>query len=492
MTVGLEVVAPAHVNVPERRGSLVDVVADVAEMYGRPLDGPQRIAVDCMTSYRAGGLWAALENVIIEARQNGKTGGVITPIVVDDLFNGPPDRVVWTAHLFKTAREAFEDIRNLIAGTPELDRRVRKVREANGEEGIELTNGASLDFLARSKGGGRGLGGKTIVLDEGLFLPPGAIGALFPVLAARPNPRLLIASSAAAVESEYLRSLVARGRRGGPGAPAFVEWCAPGSFDDPRCWAGTKCSHVAGLAVECALDQERLWPLASPALGGRLTWDTLRQLRLTMPWREFAREFFGWHESPDGSETRIPPVLWAAARDELSRVADARRPVFVVDVAPDRSAAAIAVAGARADGRTHGGIARHGAGDAWVVDEVKALRGKHPGALFALDGASPAAALLAGLEADGWPIRKLSLAEVAQACGSLESALRRTPPSVAHRGDPLLTAALAAAAVRNVGDGGWAWTRRTSDGDITPLTAFTFAVWLHQSRPDYDLLDSVR
>ena len=42
---------------PERRGSYLDEVADVAEMVGRPLDGPQREAVDCLTSYGPGGRW---------------------------------------------------------------------------------------------------------------------------------------------------------------------------------------------------------------------------------------------------------------------------------------------------------------------------------------------------------------------------------------------------------------------------------------------------
>lgn len=491
MTTAVAVAPPAYLNVPERRGSLVDEVGDLAVLYGRPLDSPQQVAVDCLTSYRAGGLWAALENAVLMARQNGKTGGILTPIVLDDLFLGPPDRIVWTAHLFKTARAAFEDCRNLISGCDELSRRVRKVREANGEEGIVLTNGAVLDFLARSKGGGRGLGGKTIVLDEGLFLPQSAVGALFPVLAARDNPRLIVGSSAAVVESEYLRSLVARGRRGGPGAPALAEWCAPGSFADPRCTLGAKCSHVAGVAVGCVLDREDYWRAGSPAAGVRVGMETLRSLRAALPWQEFAREFLGWHEAPAGAESRIPAELWAAAVDELSRVQDRSRPVFVLDVSPDRATAAIGVAGRRADGRTHVGVARHGAGDGWVVGELKTLLGKHGAVPVAVDGASPAAALLAPLEAAGVTVQKLTLSEIAQACGSLETELRRTPPGIAHRGDPLVTGALAAAAIRDVGDGAWAWARRTSEGDITPLVVVTLAAWLEASRPSYDLARSV-
>jgi hypothetical protein len=58
---------------------------------------------------RPGGKWVALEEAIIESRQNGKTTNVVLPVVLFDLFMLPPDRIVWTAHLFKTARDAFDD-----------------------------------------------------------------------------------------------------------------------------------------------------------------------------------------------------------------------------------------------------------------------------------------------------------------------------------------------------------------------------------------------
>jgi hypothetical protein len=44
-----------------------------------------------------------------------------------------------------------------------------------------------------------------------------------------------------------------------------------------------------------------------------------------------------------------------------------------------------------------------------------------------------------------------------------------------HRGDPTLRAALAAVAVKDVGDGAVAWGRKSSTTDITALTACTMA-----------------
>jgi hypothetical protein len=140
-------VAPAHLSIPPREGSYGEGAAQLMEIAGRPLDEEQKIAVDAMLSYRPGGRWASLESAIIEARQNGKTGGVLLPCVLFDLFLMPPDRIVWTAHLFRTARDAFNDVVLLVENSNTLAKRVKKIVYANGEEAIELHNGAKLEFL---------------------------------------------------------------------------------------------------------------------------------------------------------------------------------------------------------------------------------------------------------------------------------------------------------------------------------------------------------
>mgnify|MGYP000561898017 CR=1 FL=1 len=71
----------------------------------------------------------------------------------------------------------------LIQSTPELESRLARVQYANGEESIILKTGARLDYLARSKGGGRGLGGKRVViarLDEAALLAAQSLAPLPP------------------------------------------------------------------------------------------------------------------------------------------------------------------------------------------------------------------------------------------------------------------------------------------------------------------------
>lgn len=495
------VVRPAHLWVPERRGSYVDEVRDVARLIGRPLDASQDIAVDALTSYGPRGAWLALETGLKIPRQNGKTAGIETPIVLTDLFVWDADRIAWTAHLFKTAREAFEDHVRLIQSTPEFDRRVARIRYANGEEGIELVSGARLDYLARSKGGGRGLGGKRVVVDEALFFGAEAAGALLPILAARENPQVNYLSSACKVESDQLRALTRRGRAGGDPSLIWVEWCAAGSFADPGC-AVPRCLHFLGTPG-CVLDDFELLVAANPALSaGRVSREFLEAMRRTLPPTEFAREFLGWDEESDEDVDTIPIEAWAARVDQGSRVAPGARPVFAVDVSPNSRSAAIAVAGRREDGARHVGLVEHRAGVSWVVPRLVDMIARRDPVAVILDGASPAAALLPSLHDEGLRVRSAddpggllvvtTATQMGAACVGLLNAVESTDPVVWHRGDPIVTGAWAAAAKRDIGDGLWGLTRKRSDGDISPAVAVVLAHYGHavHGEADYDLMGS--
>jgi hypothetical protein len=481
--VSLAVAEPAHLWVPPgARGNYGDEVADVAELMGRPLDPSQRIAVDAMTSHGPRGRWLALEALIKEPRQNGKTGGVITPIVLTDLFLWPPDRIAWSAHLFKTCREAFADHKLLIDGVPEFRRRVKKITEANGEESIELIDGARIDYLARSKGGGRGLGGKRVVIDEALFFTVEQAGALLPILAAREDPQITYGSSGCKEESTQLRRLTRRGRSGGDPSLILVEFCAPGSFDEPGCDRGEDCTHALGVPG-CVLDDPAYWRTANPAMVfDRITIEFLQAMRRTLSPIEFAREFLGWDQG--GSEDAEPPITAEA----LARCVDPDSApdgsvVFCLDVEVDRGAGAVAVAGRRSDGLPHAAVTDYRPGTSWMVDRAIDLKGRHRGARFVVNDAGPAGSLLADLQKAGLRVVPMNAGAMARACGSLydmttakEPDWRYPGPNPAFDDRDLLAEALAGATWRHLGDAK-AWDRRHSTSSISPLVAVTGALW---------------
>lgn len=484
-------IEPAHFWVPERVGSFGDEAIDLAAEAGRILDDEQKLGVDALLSYGRGGRWIALESAIIEARQNGKTAGVLLPPTLFDLFLLPPDRIVWTAHLFRTARDAFDDFCACIEWSPTLSRRVKKITYGHGEECIELHNGATLEFLARSSGGGRGLGGKRVIFDEALVLPSNAVGALLPTLSARPDPQVNYGSSAGTARSEYLARLVRRGRKGGDPSLIWIEYCAPGSWKNPPCDKGKECTHMVGMPG-CALDNEDFWQLANHTLDRRITRDYVRAERRALPIREFGRERMGWHEEVVSVEEPIPEKQWL---DQIDIESEAGDPIVVsFEVANDRSTSAIAMAGRRSDGKVHVELIKSETGVGWVVDDLVTLRDKWSPCVFMLDDRSEAASLLPELRKRGFKVRPRDpdpkrkpkrdelivttwASDLARACGQFYDAVTDQDPTkriLRHLNQPELNESVKGAAWRPLGNTR-AWSRTDATTDPCPLIAATLA-----------------
>lgn len=495
---------PAFLSVPARKGSYGDEAIDLAERAGRVLDEEQQLGVDALLSYGPGGRWAALESAVVEARQNGKTAGVLLPVTLFDLFLMPPDRIVWTAHLFKTSRDAFEDFEACIAISPDLSRRVKQVNHGRGEESIELHNGAKLEFLARSKGGGRGLGGKRVVMDEALFLAASAMGALMPTLSARPDPQINYGSSGAFDTSDHLHRLKDRGRSGSDPSLIWVEWCAPGSWRDPPCAAGKKCSHMPGAVVGCALDDEELWLQANHTLGKRITTSYVRAERMALPPLEFGRERLGWHQPQAEAGKAITAEQWAKLLDgESQRVGDV---AIAVDISPTRDYAAIALWGRREDGLGHGLIVAYRPGTEWVLEEL--VRWRDALNPVGIGAGRQVAASLEGEAFDDTGIRVptkadepeygdlvvLGSTDMAAATSQILDAVKQE--TFRHTGQRELDASVAGAKTK-VTEFSEIWTRKDLESDTSPLVALTFARWVFESRAhlvqeaNYDVLESV-
>lgn len=479
-------VAPAHLWVPEgARGSYVDEVADLATLYGRPLDASQHVAVEALTSYGPGGRWLTLETCLKAPRQNGKTAGIVTPIVFADLFLWDADRIAWSAHLFRTCRDAFRDHKQLIDGCAALSRRVRKVTEANGEESIELMSGAMLVYLARSKGGGRGLGGKRVVIDEALFYSEDQAGALLPILAARTNPQITYASSGCKLESDQLRALTKRGQGGADPSLIYVEWKARGGWGDTGCRMGGGCIHLVGTPG-CALDDVELWAQANLALYSRIDLEFMYSMRRTLAPLEFGREFLGWDDAGIGGDRPLNANAWEeCARD---RAADpvldlVGEPAFFVDVEPGMSAASIAVASLTSAGTPHAELADHRRGTSWLAARCAELKARHPQARWGCETVGAVGAVLPDMAAAGVDIPtedRFTAGDMGRACGHIQKLTEDR--AWTHHPDPLLDAALAAAAKRDIGENQWAWGRRKSAGGISPLVTVTGALWVLASR----------
>jgi len=454
---------PAYCWVPPHRSTNGDLAAEVGAQVGLAPDEDQRAILDAMYAENTPGVPACFEVAEIAPRQNIKTS-TLQVAALTDLFVLEVELHIWTAHLFRTSRSSFEGMVGLIESNPDFRRRCRPHRTANGAEAIELKSGERIEFHARSKGGGRGLTGKRITLDEGMFLSAAEMGALLPTTATMPDAQIRHASSAGLVTSDVLRGIRNRGRKGGDPGLAYFEWCAPVTPCGQEF-----CPHVPDTPG-CALDDRDLWRAANPAYGRRISEEMLANFRRAMPPKEFAREFLGWWDDPpEEGGAAIPAEDWRACLDAQSAYGGSGHVALGVHLSGDRSTAYVAAVGERSDGLAHAEIldviAPHRA-----VGVIKERWDKHR-CLVVLDPGSHAGSLAEPLEREGVSVDTVSVQKIAQACGMVIDAV--TSKTLRHIGQPPLDAAVASAGVRTISRDAWAW----SGQGIAPLSAVTLAMW---------------
>lgn len=470
----LELVRPLFSWVPEYDYTLGPEVGAVAAMAGLPADPEQQLILDATFAVRDGRS-AARDVGVCAPRQNLKTGS-LKQMALGWLYVTEERLIVWSAHEFGTAQEAFRDMCELIESTPDLDREVQQIHRGNGDEAIELTGDRRLKFKARTKGGGRGLTGNRVVLDEAMYLKAMHMGALVPTLRAVADPQLVFAGSAGMADSHVWRAQRDRGRAGADVSLAWIEWA---SDPEPGGCATEDCTHRVGVEG-CSLDDDDRLRRSNPALGRRITLETLHDDRRTMPVEEYARETLGWWDVPveDEDAAVFTEAQWLACADVESEAVG--RVAFAVDVAPDGQRATISVAGVRGDGLPHVAVVDAREGTDWVPARAAELLKRHDNVGLALDPGGPAGALLVELEKVGVEPMQIKARELVQACQRLYNLVEAG--DLRHRDEGALHDAVLGAKKRPVGDG-WAWARKKATTDITPLYAATIALWAHSTKP---------
>lgn len=378
--------------------------------------------------------------------------------------------IVHSAHQFDTSFEAFNRLLALIENTPEFDSRVQSAPKSHGFEGIILKNGQRIRFRTRTGGGGRGFTGDCLILDEAMILPAPMLGALMPTLSARPNVQIWYTGSAvdqAVHEHGVVFSRIReRGLKGGDPTLAYFEWSTE--------------HDLADITPEVAADP-KVWAQANPGFGIRISTEAIEEERVSMDARTFAVERLGagdWPSTSPLAQRVIDPDLWADCADEDSKP---QNPVcFAFDVTPDRSMSCIAVAGNRRDGLPHVEIIEHKRGTRWIGARLEGLVKAWKPSMVVCDGGGPAGGLLPDLESLGIDLTPVSAKEHVQACGVFYDAVEDN--RLRHLSTPELNAAVDGAATRTLGEA-WAWSRKSSAVDISPLVASTLALWGNAQSP---------
>lgn len=473
---------PKFFTHPDWHLSYGDEVGEVAELAGLPPYPEQQLLLDEIFARDPSDASksASFEDAIICARQQMKTG-LLKQCALGWLYVDPQPLVIWSAHEFSTAQEAFVDMQTLIASSPDLDSQVRKIRTAAGSEAIEMKDGSRLKFKARTNKGGRGLTGSKIILDEGFALEASQMGALLPTLISVPDPQVIYASSAGTANSAILRGVRDRGRKGSR-RMTYAEW---GS--ERRPCADTPCDHMPGHPG-CALDDKDLWREACPITARRdpVEMGAIAQLRVALTPEEFMRECMGWWDEPL-ADSAISAHLWGLLKDPGSHIVG--EPVFGLDITPGHEWATIVAAGRNSEGRMHleitsrGSAFDHRPGTDWVVARLAEIRQAQGGyCRLVIAAGSAAEALVPELERAGFTVDRVKAAEVPAACGHFYDLAIHSDMS--HLGQEELTASVTAARRKWVADRTFTWVRTSSTVDLSPLFAATWAAWVTDSEID--------
>lgn len=435
-------------------------------MLGAPPLPWQRAVMDTALELLPDGRPAYREVRVTVPRQQGKTGGLLLPVMVHRALGGVDpraQRILYTAQDRNHAREKWTEQVELLDRTPL--RRLYTVRRSNGSERIRWRTGSTHGITASGEQSGHGFTLDLGAIDEAFAQTDDRLVQAFrPAMVTRPDAQLWILSTAGTEESTFLRERVEDGRArveaGERMGVAYFEWSAPDDADP---------------------DDPATWRAAMPALGSLIDEDTIRADHAAMDPAEFARAYLNrW--APGGAPV-FSLAEWVACRDPGS--SSASSPAFGLDVSPDRSHASIAAAASRSDGRIHLELVDRRSGTDWIVPRVAELLERWAPVALVVDPGGPAGSLVTDLTRLPRvpPLVLTTARQYAAACGAIFDDVATA--RIAHRGQPALDDAVVAARRRTVGDA-WVWARPTGGTDPSPLIAATLARWGWSSSPRLD------
>ena len=450
--------APPRVRVaPSARANSWEDVADLAATLNFSLDEWQEQALEAAMGERSDGRWASKFIGMSAPRQNGKSQLIVARALAGVLlFN--EKTIIISAHETDTARTVWQRLIDVIEDNPSLEARVTGRMNAVNRE--SLTFGSGLDkqvikLKARSATGSRGFSADCLLLDEAQILGKTAWGSIVPTMSARENPQ------------------------------AWLFGTPPTVTDDPFAFTRVRESSIARKARHCWLewsadagddiDDPETWAKANPSFGVRISQEACEDDRAAMDDEQFAMERLGmW--STAGIGRIIDEKSWSAVADEASMPIE--RLTLAIDVAPDRSVAAVSLAGLRPDGLWHVELDEHRNGADWIAGWVtqRAKNNLHGIVIDVLSGLVEERRGRHYLKGTDLLVTPASSEgrDMAIACaGYFDAVMAGT---VRHTDQPQVNVALSQAGKRSVGSG-WAWNKRSATSDITPVVSQTLALW---------------
>lgn len=435
---------------------------EMFEAYGRRYYGSQKYEMQLFFARDARGGFAAKTLCITKPRQNGKSFALRDYAIWMAAVEGKS--VLYTAHHGRTVRKMFKEMCDFIEAHADFKDELDYVYKAGGYEGIYFRNGACIEFQTRTNSGGRGGTYQIIIFDEAQELTNAQQDAILPTVSAggeiedgEGDPQKIYVGTVPGPECQgtVFRTLHDRAHDG-ESSVWWLEWGAQGE-----------------TLQDVDIDSVDLWYACNPAMGRRMSEDTVRDEHDTMSRDGFARERLGWWSPTAGKpQTLIDADAWdALATDEPP---EPERTAYGVKFAPDGSEVALAVA-ERHGGVTHVELLERktmACGTAWLADWL--CKRTTVGSCAVIDGRSGQQALVERMASAprGYVVTP-GAADVVAAASMLCDAVSERTLSW-YRPQEQLRESATSAVRRPIGNGGgWGF----GGADPLPIDACSLALW---------------
>ena len=419
-------------------------VLDLCKIIEQPLLPWQEFVLKDMLTVDKEGMWVHRTNLLLIARQNGKTH-LARMLILAHLIKWPSRNILIMSSNRSMALDTFRQIAYLLESNDHLKGFVKQIRHANGTESIEMLDGTRLDVVAATRDGSRGRSADFLYIDELREVSEEGYRAAIPTTRAKPNAQTLLTSNAGDAFSKVLNDLHERCMNRPPKSLGFYEYSAP---------------------QYCKIDDRSAWALANPALGWTITESAIEESIATSPIENTRTETLcQWVSS---LSSPFPPNSIEDCSDSELVINAGGYAVFGFDVSPSKRNASLCAGVLMPDGKIAVGIL-----ESWEsqvsVDDLKiaaAIKGwadiwRPRVILYDRYATQSIADRLANA---GCVVESCDGQQFYRACGDLLDAVVNN--RLVHNGQRELIEQFANVAAK-VNDSAWRIVKRKSAGDIS-------------------------
>ena len=434
-----------RVHSPLLKGeSKLQDVKDLCEIVKMPLLPWQEFVLKDMLTTDKKGLWIRKTNLILVARQNGKTH-LARMLILTHLIKWNTNVLIMSSNR-SMALDTFRQVTSLLETNDHLKGFVKQIRHANGTESIEMLSGARLDVVAATRDGSRGRSVNGLLyIDEVREITEDGFRAATPTTRAHPNSQTLLTSNAGDAFSSVLNDLRERALDYPPKSFGYYEYSAP---------------------QYCKINDREAWAMANPSLGYTITEEAIEEAIATSPIENTRTETLcQWI---DALSSPWPHGILEETSDSTLEMPPGAYTVFAFDVSPSRRNASLVAGQLLPDGRIGVGILQTWSSQVAVDDlkiaaDIKGWADTYRPRLVCFDKYATQS-IADRLRNSGVMTEDVSGQQFYQACGDLLTGL--VTHKVVHNGQQELIQQMNNCAAK-VNDSAWRIIKRKSAGDIS-------------------------